>query len=202
MKNSITLALITAAILVGCRSVQKSQTSKQSTSEVVEANSTASNKLAVIDSTGAGKRTAEVKKTTDSGYTKITVTKEYFSDEFGLSADSLDTSSTAIPMRIHPGVKPSDNKSGGLLYRETKTYERGQLAKTEEKNLNAEQSVRVKKTDSTAVESASVQQSKQSTTWTTWQEIREKAVSVWPYLVVIALILYVAYRCYKWFSKL
>lgn len=182
--------------------MQKSQTSKQSTSEVVEGNSSVSGKLAVIDSTGADKHTAAVKTVMDSGYTKVTVTKEYFSDEFGLSADSLGVSSDPIPMRIHPGVKPSDGRSGGLLYRETRTIEHGQLVKAEERSLNAEQSTHVKKTDSTAVVSETKHRSKISTTWTTSETIRKRAISLWPYLIVVVLILYVAYRCYKWFTKL
>lgn len=205
MKQLLTI-LCVAFIFTSCSTLKKTISRQNSTTDSIGAKSSATIYIKKSDSSGIAIHNSTEKKTTDSGYTKTTVVKEYYSDEFDFTAEdkASDTTKNSNPQDRTPvnekDFKPQKhpNRSGGkLLYKETTITETGKIQKNEEKNLQTEESGNKKNVDSSKHDERQALSVSKSNSTTEKSVQKKKFLKGFLLFLFIAFVLCVLYRYWK-----
>ncbi|UAY56278.1 hypothetical protein [Arachidicoccus terrestris] len=201
----IGLILITAT---SCSSVKKL---RKSTTVNIDSTATKSRQASHVnkkDSAAHSDVTASQKSKIDSGYSRKTVVREYWTNDFDLGSDTRPN--PVVPTQTKNGKETSNishtsHKKGGshkmpgkLLYRETTTYEKGNLQKETENNTGTKQGVRLINADSLGVKNADSLNVNKGTVENIKTVDRKKLLSG---IMIVAVIAVICFGLYKWLKK-
>lgn len=198
MKQLLFLTTIAAALLFSCKTVKKTAHEEQARTDSAGTKTAVVYDLKKKGTAGANTSVFTATKTTDSGYTKKKVTKEWFlSDEFDLGPDSVPASVVVV------GKKPQDSTvkvaapRGRWYYRETEEFETGNKKTDEQQAAQTEQKSKVNEVDSSG---RNDQQQSNTSSNTSSTDKDKGTVSAFPGWVLIGLLAVVLLALW-WYLK-
>jgi len=217
MKQLLTIICI-SILFTSCGTIKKAINKKHSTADSTSVKYSATTDVKKTDSTEKILFNSTDTKTTDSGYIKKTVVKEFYSDEFDFTGEdpAQDTAKEFDPQdrtpvraedyepykpttQVKPVIRVKLARSGGgkLLYRETTITEAGKVQKLEERVQQVEQNGNVKTVDSSKHDEGQETQVSNTTTSIDRQVSKTKFLKGFLLALLLALVLYLIYRYYK-----
>lgn len=199
MKHFATI--LTLLFLFSCSASKRTASRSSESIDSAKVKKDISISVSKSDSSNTGKRITNTQTKSDSGYTKKTTIREYYSDEFdfgpGDSLRPLKNRDTLKTGEQRPRSAAGNSKPGRLLYRETQIEERGSVARIEDKKEISQAGSSLKKYDSSSgsksdsavygKEASAQSKSDQQTTFLPW----------WFWIIVAAVGLLILYKVYK-----
>lgn len=199
MKHLATI--LTLIIFFSCTASKKSTRERRETVDSASVKKEYFGAVSKTDSSADKKKEIELSKKSDSGYSKRTVVREFYSDEF-----DFDGPDTLRPVKNQIPEKPGDqrprsaagtSKAGRLLYRETETIETGQLSKSESEKIKETAETELKKVDSGAVAKSDSSVFGQKSTESYKDSKKTTFLPWWALLIIGALAVLLIYKIAK-----
>jgi hypothetical protein len=215
--KQLTILLFFVAALTSCGTMKKSFYKKTDRTDSVTNKTETKVDVKKKDSTGSEVTQTNQVKTSDSGYTKTTVIKEYWGDEFDFAGTDTTEAGKDFPEPDKPQVDPKDyeptanagNKPGKdpgkkqignskkLLYRETTIKETGTVKKTEDLTGVTEKKGTVNQSDSAAAGQSEITRVTKEKTDVKSSKRRTTTIVGLSFLLLLLIVAYVLYRRYK-----
>lgn len=185
----IPLLFFISLFLDSCSSVKKAVTTKLIGQDSIGVKFTTATNTMKIDSVSVEDSKLAVTRQSENDYTKTTVIKEYYAEEFAFTTKDRSTQDNIEVRKV-----PDREKQ---LIKETTIFETGKLTvKTDEKYENTEKS-RTRTIDSTGNQFSEISKVKKHSEQTETNTTKVKAFSGWLLFSIIGLILLLIFLFYK-----